>query len=109
MKEKLKFFKFLERKKEENYRVQNKAPSNKTAIGKIELLREIYKYHGFSFLSVAFLREGEEKYYKSLMRALKDKKEEMELITHNLKFHYRRLRNYDVIKVGNVTYVISEK
>jgi len=105
----LKFFKFLERKKEDTYKVQNKCPSNKTAVSKIELLKEIYEYFGFNFLRVAFLREREQKYYKSLMRVFKDKKEETKLIVHNLKFHYRRLRNYDVLKVGNATYVIPKR
>lgn len=109
MDETSKLFEFLERKKEETYKIQNKNPSNKTAIGKIELLREIYKYHRFNFLKVAFLREREEKYWISLMKAFKDKKEGTKLILESLKHHYRRLRSYDILKVGKVNYVISSQ
>lgn len=104
-----KFFKFLERKKEAIYKTQNNYPSNKTAIGKIELLKEIYEDLGFNFLKVAFLREREQKYYKSLMRAFKNKEETTGLIVESLKHHYRRLRSYDILKVGNIVYVFPEK
>jgi len=107
--ERLKLFTFLEKKKEDTYKIQNKYPSNKTAIAKIELLKEIYEYFGFNFVSTAFLREREEKYYKSLIRVFKDEKEGMKLIIESLKHHYRRLRKYDVLKVGKATYPLNIK
>ena len=72
----------------------------------IELLKEIYGYFGFNFLKIAFLRERERKYWKSLMRAFKDEREGTKLVIESLKHHYRRLRNYDVLKVGKATYTI---
>lgn len=109
MDEKSKLFAFLEKKKDSTYKTQNLFPSNKTALAKIELLKEIYEFFGFNFLSVAFLREKEGKYWKSLIKVFKDEKDGLRLMMHSLKHHYRRLKSYDILRIRNVTYVIPKQ
>ena len=41
------FIRFLEKKKEELYRLQNQNPKQKTTKAKLELLEEVYKFYGF--------------------------------------------------------------
>lgn len=107
MDEKTKLFRFLEKKKDETYKIQNKIPSNKTALAKIELLKELYTYVEFNFVSVGFLREREKKYWNDLMNTFKDKEGTTEFLIESLKHHYWRFKKYDILKVGNKTYTMN--
>ncbi|MCK4521072.1 MAG: hypothetical protein KAU20_00735 [Nanoarchaeota archaeon] len=65
------FFKFLEKKKDELYKLQNRKIKLKMISAKLEILKEIYAYCGFNFQKTAFLRENEKRRWNSDFNTLK--------------------------------------
>lgn len=111
-----KFFKFLEERKEELYKAENKGKQYRTVKRQLELLEEIYEFWNFNFLKVAFLRDNEKIKWDSYMKILKNIPDETERESKIfvgmrsldiLKIVYRRLKNYDVLKVKDKTYTIK--
>ena len=111
-----KFFKFLEEKKEELYRIENKGKQYKSTIAQLKLLEEVYEFWDFNFLKVAFLRDNEKFKWDSYMNILKnipcEKERESKIFVgmrslEVLKVVYRRLKKYDVLKVKNKNLVIK--
>lgn len=111
-----KFFKFLEKKKEELYKIENKGKQYKSTIAQLKLLEEIYKFWNFNFLKVAFLRDNEKVKWDSYMKILKNIPNETERENKTfvgmrslevLNIVYRRLKKYDVLRVADKTYKIK--
>jgi hypothetical protein len=110
------FFQFLEKKKENLYKIENKGTQYKTTTAQLKLLKEIYEFWNFNFLKVAYLRPNEKEKWNSYMKILKnipneeerEKKRFVGMKSLNvLKVVYNRLKNYDILKVGNQSYVIK--
>lgn len=115
MNKETRIFKFLEEKKEELYKIENKSKQYKSTIAQLKLLEEIYRFWNFNFLKIAFLRDNEKVKWDSYMKILKNIPNETERESkifvgmrslEVLKVVYRRLKKYDVLKVKDKTYII---
>ena len=105
------FFEFLEIKKDELYKLVNQNSKLKTTKAKLELLDEIYKFWGFNFLRVAYLRENEKnkwRYYYCLLKKEGEKESETEKsVLKKILLIFKRLKKYDIIKIRKSSYVLN--
>lgn len=111
----LKLFEFLEEEKDKLYKLENQNSKLKTTKAQLRLLEEIYKFCGFNFLKVAYLRENERKKWNHYLNLYKKhsknkRKNNIDMyVLRMMQFLFKRLRNYDVLKIRKNAYVLHIK
>ena len=106
----LKLFEYLEQRKDKLYQLENQNLKLKTTKAQLKLLKEIYKFCGFNFQKIAFLRQNEKKkwtYYSNLFRKKHEERTNTQKLLKIMLFVFKRLRNYDVLKIKNTVYNLN--
>ena len=110
-----KLFQFLEKKKEELYKLENQNKSLHIVKPQLILIKEIYKIFNFNYLKIAFIQKKEEKlwnqYFKILRQAPDYELKVLSGLNHlnKTKFLYNRLKKYDVLRVGGMSYFLGKQ
>ena len=108
-----KLFQFLEKKKEELYKLENQNKQLRIIKPQLILIKEIYKILKFNYLKIAFIQKKEEKLWDQYFKILKQAPDyELKVLNGlNLLGETRtlhdRLRKYDVLRVGGKSYFLK--
>ena len=106
MDKEISFFEFLEKKKVNLYKIENKGIQYKTTTAQLKLLKGIYKFWNFNFLSVAYLNPKEKEEWYKYKKIISSKEKETDCIDA-IKTVFERLKKYDILKIEENYYNIK--